>query len=91
MAGAGGAAGPAPDSCDQPPGTPLDIYNNYSQQDINAASTVVRAAWLSAQGSEFKSNPSNVLFYAHKDLYLYIQCMYNVCTMYVQVLNKYVH
>ena len=55
MAGAGGAAGPAPDVCDQPPGTPLDRYNNYGQHDINAASTVVRAAWRSAQSREFES------------------------------------
>ena len=55
MAGAGGAAGPAPDVCDQPPGTPLDRYNNYGQLDINAASTVVRAAWRSAQSLEFES------------------------------------
>ena len=62
MAGAGAAAGPGwshtsvPDVCDQPPGTPLDRYNNYhdGQQDINAASTVVRAAWRSAQSLEFE-------------------------------------
>ena len=55
MAGAGGAAGPAPDVCDQPPGTPLDRYKNYHHQDIDAASTVVRVAWRSAQSSEFES------------------------------------
>ena len=55
MAGAVGAAGPAPDVCDQPPVTPLDKYHNYGQQDIDAASTVVRAAWRSAQSREFES------------------------------------
>ena len=55
MAGVVGAAGPAPDVCDQPPGTPLDGYNNYGQQDINDASKVVRAAWRSAQSREFES------------------------------------
>ena len=55
MAGAGGAAGPVPDVCDQPPGTTLDRYNNYGHHDINAASTVVRAAWRSAQSREFES------------------------------------
>ena len=54
MAGAGGAAGPAPDVYDQPPVTPLDKYHNYCHQDIDAASTVVRAARRSAKGHEFE-------------------------------------
>ena len=62
MAGAGGAAWPAPDVCDQPPGTPLDKYHNYGQQDIEAASTVVRAAWRSAQSREFESKPQQLYF-----------------------------
>ena len=54
------------------------------------------AQWLGQPGGlprVVSSNPnsSNFFFDAHKDLYLYLQCMYNVCTMYVQVLNKYVH
>ena len=91
MAGAGGAAGPVPDECDQPPGTPLDRYHNYGQQDIDDASTVVRAAWRSAQSREFESQPQQLFFDAHKDVYLYIQCMYIVCKLYKLVCTWYRH
>jgi hypothetical protein len=49
MAAAGGAAGPAPDvtvvlTCS----TTVDIYYNYGIDNNNAASTMVKAARLSA-------------------------------------------
>ena len=44
MAGAGGAAGPAPDARHQPPGKIVDLYCNYCVLHIDAASTVVKAA-----------------------------------------------
>ena len=55
MTRAGGADGPALDVCDQHPGTPIDRGDNYGLKHINAASTVVRAAWQSAQSREFES------------------------------------
>ena len=54
MAGAGGAAGPALDVRDQPPGTPLDRYCNYGLKNNYTDSTVARAAQKSAQGREFE-------------------------------------
>jgi hypothetical protein len=45
VAGAGGAAGPAPDV---PTGSALDIYYNYGHTNTDAASTVVIIAWQSA-------------------------------------------
>jgi hypothetical protein len=93
MAGAGGAAGPEPDVSHQPPGTTVDIYYNFSVDDYDTASTMVKAALLSAGGREFKPYHKQLfafVFYLHKDLNLYIQCMYLVCTLYEQCLNKYV-
>jgi hypothetical protein len=56
------------------------------------------AQWLRLLCSVHKlasSNPDTQLFafvfYVHKDLNLYIQCMYLVRTLYEQCLNKYVH
>ena len=54
------------------------------------------AQWLGQPGGLPKvvsssPNPSNFLFDAHKDLYLYIQCMYIVCTLYKLVCTWYRH
>ncbi len=79
-----GAGGPAPVVRHQPPGTPLDIYCNYFNNNNDAAGTVVKAALQTAPGSEFEpwyKQRFAFVFYVHKDLNLYIQCLYLVCTM----------
>ena len=53
---------------------------------------MVKAAQRSAQGREFEPRHKQLfafVFYAHEDLNLYIQCIYLVCTLYEQCLNKY--
>ena len=55
---------------------------------------MVKAVQRSAQGREFEPRHKQLfafVFYAHEDLNLYIQCIYLVCTLYEQCLNKYVH
>ena len=44
MAGAGGAAGPAPDVRHQPAGTTIHIYCNYVRDFNNAAGIAVKAS-----------------------------------------------
>ena len=44
MAGAGGAAGPAPDVCHQTPVTTINIYCNYGINHYDAAGIVVKAS-----------------------------------------------
>ena len=58
--------------------------------------SMLLAQWLGQPGGLHKvvssnPNPSNFFFYAHKDLYLYIQCMYIVCTLYILVCTWYRH
>ncbi len=60
IAGAGGAAGSAQDVCHQPPDTLLDIYRDYYVVHNDAASTVVKAARLSAWGSEIEPRPKQI-------------------------------
>ncbi len=54
------------------------------------------AQWLGQHGClqkvvSLNLNPRNFLFDAHKDLFLYIQCMYIVCTLYILVCTWYRH
>ena len=44
MAGAGGAAGPAPDVCHQPASTTIHIYCNYVRDYNDAAGIAVKAS-----------------------------------------------
>ena len=58
--------------------------------------SMLLAQWLGQPGGLHKvvssnPDPSNFFFYAHKDLYLYIQCMYIVCTLYKLVCTWYKH
>ena len=55
MAGAGGAAGPAPDVRHQPPGRTVYICYNCVTCCINAASTVVKVAGYYEGGLRFDS------------------------------------
>jgi hypothetical protein len=55
MAGAGGAAGPAPDVRHQPPGRTEYIYHNFGTHSINPASSMVKAAGYSVRGPGFDS------------------------------------
>jgi hypothetical protein len=83
MAGAGGAAGPAPDVRHQPPGEEIDIYNDSGSYCISASRTVVKAGGLCLRGPGFEF-PLRQLFagleYVHRSINLYITCMYFVYT-----------
>jgi hypothetical protein len=54
MAGAGGAAGPAPDERHQPPGKTIYIYCNYSYYYIISGSSVVKATRWNSHDRGFK-------------------------------------
>ena len=61
----------------------------------NMTSTLL-AQWLGQPGGlhevvSSSPDPSTFFFYAHKDLYLYIQCMYIVCTLDKLVCTWYRH
>ena len=56
MAGAGGAAGPAPDVRHQPPGKTVIIYCDFYSHDINAGSAVCKADSQHAHDRGFESN-----------------------------------
>ena len=56
MAGAGGAAGPAPDVRHQLPGKTVIIYCDFFSHDINAGSAVCTADFQHAHDRGFESN-----------------------------------
>ena len=89
--GAGGAAGPAQDVRHQPPGTTINIYCNYCHNHNLAAGLVVKAADKYAEDSEFEPRHKQLfifIFYVHRHMNLYIQCMYLICTWAEQVCTR---
>jgi hypothetical protein len=93
-AGAGGAAGPAPDARHQPPGKIVIVYCNYCTVQNDAASTVVKAAGCYAGGLGFEFSPMQFfafLGFVYRHMNWNMLCMYLVYTLHEQDLNKYVH
>lgn len=81
MAGAGGAAGPAPDVRHQPPGK-----SNYYTHNFHTIAFTLVAQWLCQPASMLKvmgSNPTLELFllldiHVHKIVILYMPCIFQV-------------
>jgi len=60
MAGAGGAAGPAPEVRHQPPGTTIYICYNYVLSQNNAAGIAVKASRHYARGLGFETSQLHI-------------------------------
>jgi hypothetical protein len=70
--GAGGAAGPAPRHCDQPPGKAIYIYCDFCLTYKHAGREVVKAAGCYAQECGFKAGPLQYFFF----LYILLMAKY---------------
>ena len=87
MAGAGGAAGPAPEVRHQPPGKTEYISHKFACHNINPASSMVKAAGYSVRGHGFDSPPEQIFLFKNKYKTICF-CTSNVRTWYMYDMNK---